>query len=56
MSDIVRLGNIYNENAGCGHAGNVWDKNGICPTLTTMQGGGRMPMVIEVIKKRLKNE
>lgn len=40
MSEVVRLGNIYNENAGAGFAGNVWDKNGICPTLTTMQGGG----------------
>ena len=40
MSEVVRLGNIYNEKAGAGFAGNVWDKNGICPTLTTMQGGG----------------
>lgn len=47
MSEVVRLGNIYNENAGAGFAGNVWDKNGICPTLTTMQRGGREPMIIE---------
>jgi DNA (cytosine-5)-methyltransferase 1 len=47
MSEVIRLGNIYNENAGAGFAGNVWDKNGICPTLTTMQGGGREPMIIE---------
>lgn len=47
MSKVIRLGNIYNEKAGLGFAGNVWDKNGLCPTLTTMQGGGREPMVIE---------
>lgn len=47
MSEVIRLGNIYNENAGLGFAGNVWDKNGICPTLTTMQGEGREPMIIE---------
>jgi len=41
MSEVIRLGNIYNENAGLGFAGNVWDKNGLCPTLTTMQGGGQ---------------
>ena len=45
-----RLGNIYRnygENQGTGFAGNVWDKQSICPTLTTMQGGGRQPMIIE---------
>lgn len=47
MSKTIRLGNIYNEKAGLGFAGNVWDKNGLCPTLTTMQGGGREPMIIE---------
>lgn len=49
MNDIhqKRLGNIYNENSGAGFAGNVWDKDFICPTITTMQGGGRQPMIIE---------
>lgn len=49
----IRLGNIYNENAGAGFAGNVWDKNGISPTLTTMQGGGREPMIIDETKYNL---
>lgn len=44
----VRLGNIYGEDKGTGFAGNVWDKNGISPALTTMQGGGREPMIVEV--------
>ena len=47
MQNVIRLGNIYNPNLGTSYAGNVWDKEGICPTLTTMQGGGgREPMII----------
>lgn len=38
--EVVRIGNIYGENKGTGFAGNVWDKSGVCPTITTMQGGG----------------
>lgn len=38
------LGNIYGH--GQGYAGAVFDKKGVCPTLTTMQGGNRQPMVI----------
>ena len=41
----IRLGNIYGEQFGTGYAGNVWDKDSICPTLMTMQGGNRQPMV-----------
>jgi DNA (cytosine-5)-methyltransferase 1 len=46
-SKPVRLGNIYGEDKGTGYAGNVWDKNAISPTLTTMQGGNREPMILE---------
>ena len=42
----VRVGNIYNENFGTGYSGNVWDVNGISPTITTTQGGGRVPMIL----------
>ena len=42
----VRLGNIYGEQHGTGHAGNVWDKNAISLALMTMQGGNRQPMVV----------
>lgn len=34
-----RIGNIYGKNVGTGYAGNVWDAEALCPTLTTMQGG-----------------
>lgn len=42
-----RLGNIYGENKGTGYAGNVWDSDVVSPTLTTMQGGNRQPMIIQ---------
>ena len=46
----IRIGNIYGENFGTGYAGNVWDKDGISPTLQTAQGGNRQPLVIDEIK------
>ena len=45
--EVRRLGNLYGEDKGTGYAGNVWDNNCIAPTLTTMQGGNREPMIIE---------
>lgn len=45
--ELKRLGNIYGENVGTGHGGNVWDKNGLCQTIKTMQGGNNQPMVID---------
>lgn len=44
------LGNIYGEKIGTGYAGNVWDKNALCPTMMTMQGGARQPLILEVTK------
>ena len=41
------MGNIYNKDFGTGYAGGVWDKGEISPTLTTMQGGGRQPHIID---------
>ena len=43
----IRLGNIYGEDKGTGFAGNVWEKEALSPTLTTMQGGNREPMIVE---------
>jgi len=43
----IRLGNVYDDNFGTGYAGNVWSKGGVSPTLTTMQGGGRQPMIVD---------
>lgn len=44
----IRLTNIYDERFGTGYAGNVWDTNGISPTLQTAQGGNRQPLVVEI--------
>lgn len=46
--EMKLLGNIYGEHCGTGYVGNVWDSNGLAPTLMTMQGGNRQPMVLEV--------
>ena len=45
----IRLGNIYGERFGTGYAGNIWDKESISPALMTMQGGGREPMIMEIV-------
>ena len=45
-SQLKRLGNIYGDDKGTGYAGNVWDKQGLSPTLSTMQGGDRQPMIV----------
>lgn len=49
----MRIGNIYGEQFGTGYAGNVWDKNGISPTITTCTGGGRQPHISEVIDDKI---
>ena len=41
IAEVKRLGNLYGEDKGTGYAGNVWDKDGLSPTLNTMQGGNR---------------
>jgi DNA (cytosine-5)-methyltransferase 1 len=43
----LRLGNIYGREKGTSFAGNVYDKNAISPTLNTMQGGNRQPMIVD---------
>lgn len=49
--EVRSLGNIYNDNWGTGLTGHVWDKEMLSPTLTTMQGGGRQPMIIDEAKE-----
>ena len=43
---IERLGNVYGEQYGTNFAGNVWNSNLCCPTITCLDGGGRQPMII----------
>ena len=49
-----RLGNLYGENCGTGFAGNVWDSQYISPTIMTMGGGNRQPMVLEEQMKKYR--
>lgn len=50
MVELKRIGNIYGKNVGTSHAGNVYDKNGLAPTLDTAQGGNIQPMIIDELK------
>ena len=43
---VTILFNYYGYHGG-GMAGSIFDKKGLAPTLSTMQGGGREPMIIE---------
>ena len=47
IGNCMESGNRKNPNQG-----RLYDKNGLCPTLTDMQGGGRQPMVVETVKIR----
>lgn len=53
MNEVKRLGNLYGEDRGTGFAGNVWDKDCIASSLTTMQGGMREPMIVEANSIRM---
>lgn len=49
------VGNVNRLDFGTGYAGGVWDTNNISPTLTTMQGGGRQPHIMQGIDKSYNN-
>ena len=42
----IRLGGCFDEEGTIHQAGSVWEKNAISPTIDTMQGGYRQPLVI----------
>lgn len=42
----MRLGNIYGADKEGGFAGNVWDKECLCPTLKTCSGGQSQPLIV----------
>ena len=50
MNKPIRIGNLYGENRGTGFAGNIWDTEGISPALTTMGGGNREPIMMEIVR------
>ena len=51
--EVRSLGNICKPNWGTGFPGNVWDKEMLSPTLSTMQGGHREPMIIDAQAVRM---
>lgn len=55
---IMRLGNLYSDNAGGSWGGNVYDPDGLAPVLQTAQGGNRTPIIYteSVIRKLTPKE
>lgn len=49
----VRLGGLYDKETKKHQMGSVWDKNALSPTIDTMQGGYREPMIIEDVKVKV---
>ena len=45
LKQVKRLGGIFDTNTKNHQAGSIYDKNGLAPTLDTMQGGWRQPCV-----------
>lgn len=43
---VNRIGGIFDNDGKTHQAGAIWDKNGLAPTLDTMQGGWRQPSVV----------
>lgn len=46
--ELIKLGNLYGFGGG-NYAGNVYDINGLSPTIRTPTGGGLEPMIVEPI-------
>ena len=44
---VNRIGGIFDSDGKTHQAGAVWDKEGLSPTLDTMQGGWRQPSIVE---------
>lgn len=42
----IRLGGLYDKPGRKHQAGSIYEKNGIAPTLSTMQGGNLEPMIV----------
>lgn len=47
IAEARRIGGLFDTDNSKHQAGAVWDKDGIAPTLDTMQGGYRQPSIVE---------
>lgn len=57
QKSIKQLGNVFaGANRDNPNPGRVYDEKGLCPTLGTMQGGNREPMIVESIAYDEQNE
>lgn len=50
----IRLFGLFDKENSKHQAGSVWDKEGLAPTLDTMQGGYRQPLIVENTDKIIK--
>lgn len=55
MNEIIQVGNLFGDGKNNPMWGRIYDPKGIAPTLSTMQGGHRIPLII-VRKNEDKNE
>lgn len=46
----IRVGGLYDSEGKTHQAGSIYNKNGLAPTLNTMNGGNRQPLITEDIK------
>lgn len=53
---VDKLFNIYGENKGTGFAGNVYNPDGLAPTLRSASGGNQQPLICTVIVKNQARE
>ena len=51
----VRVGGLYDKDGSRHQAGSIYDPNGICATLSTMQGGNQEPIIVASRGRNLEN-
>ena len=48
MCDVpIRLGNVYDDRFGPSFGGNIWDVNGVAPTLKTTAAASQQFVIVE---------
>lgn len=52
--EVKKIGNIYGFEGGS-FAGAVYDETGLCPTIRTMEGGNREPMIVAMRGRNPEN-
>lgn len=55
INDVDRIGGIFDTEKSKHQAGSIYNKNGLSPSLDTMQGGYRQPMVLTYVNNKYNN-